>query len=172
MSDFNLDNLAPYDPDTKRPKAILVDIDGCVALGPTPFSGNSDDYSPNMPVIACVQAMYKDGYKIVYLTGRPESTRKTTFKWLIENVCPFEELYMRPDGSAEKSEVLKYLDFNTHIRSQYNAVFTLENCKEVVQMFRAIGLSSFKVHGDDNNLWKTKRSLNYLSTSRTRSMKS
>lgn len=48
------------------------------------------------------------GFKLVYLTGRKESTREATRQWLIKHLLPYgDELIMRQEGDYRKSHVYK-----------------------------------------------------------------
>lgn len=50
--------------------------------------------------------MNKDGI-VVYSTGRPERTRKTTIKWLVKNGLPIRAMCMRKDNDFRPSPVVK-----------------------------------------------------------------
>ncbi len=58
-----------YEPDPELPPAVLVDIDGTVALmaGRSPYDwGRVGSDLPNQPVIAAVRAMHAAGHAIVF----------------------------------------------------------------------------------------------------------
>ncbi|HCT81571.1 MAG TPA: 5'-hydroxyl kinase, partial [Micromonosporaceae bacterium] len=76
-------------PEEKKPDAILVDLDGTVAL-----MGHRSPYdstrvhldSPNQPVIRAVRAMYEAGHTIIYCSGRTDDSREATEAWLDKHV--------------------------------------------------------------------------------------
>jgi hypothetical protein len=65
---------------------------------------------PDDPVLAegraVVDRLAAD-HEIVYLTGRPESTRRQTEAWLERNVLPRAELIMRRAGDRRPARIAK-----------------------------------------------------------------
>jgi predicted kinase len=102
---FELPEAIPtvvYTPPVGKPDAILVDLDGTVAL-----MGDRSPYdvtrvhldAPNHGVIAAVRAMHAAGHTIVYCSGRTDDSRAGTEKWLDEHVgVPYAALHMRVTG--------------------------------------------------------------------------
>lgn len=141
---------ARYEGTPGKPKAILVDVDGTVARmnGRSPFdySKVSEDL-PNPAVIDVVQmASYAKGYKIVFLSGRPDSCRMDTEDWLFENVkVPIERLVMRPTGDNRTDYVTKQELFDQYIRDNYDVQWALDDRDQVVKMWRKLGLTCLQV---------------------------
>ena len=131
-----------YDPDPELPAAVLVDIDGTVALmtGRSPYDWDrvgSD--APNQAVIAAVRAMHAAGYAIVFCSGRDEVSRAETEAWLELYVdVPYEALFMRPGGDNRKDAVVKR-----------EIVGVFDDRHQVVRMWRALGLTVFQVAEGD-----------------------
>jgi uncharacterized HAD superfamily protein len=48
---------------------------------------------PNLPMIELAKNYKEDGFEVIILTGRPESTRKTTKEWLQKYNIPYDEIY-------------------------------------------------------------------------------
>ncbi len=141
--------LGPYG----SPKAILVDIDGTVAVhgSRSPYDETlvHEDW-PNDPVIAAVRAMYVTGHRIVFCSGRTEACRDATEKWLRQNVAvPYDALHMRPAGDMRKDAVVKLEIFDAHIRHAYNVVCVFDDRQQVVDAWRSIGLTVFQVAPGD-----------------------
>ena len=78
-----------YDPDPGLPEAILVDIDGTVALiaDRSPYDWSRVGDAPNHAVITAVRAMHAAGNTIVFCSGR-DDCRAETEAWLeLSSAC-------------------------------------------------------------------------------------
>jgi predicted kinase len=142
-----------YEPDPELPAAVLVDIDGTVALmtgrGPYDWHRVGSD-APNPAVIAAVRAMHAAGHAIVFCSGRDEVCRAETEAWLELFVgVPYEALFMRPEGDGRKDAVVKREIFDTEIRDRWRIVGVFDDRQQVVRMWRALGLTVFQVAEGD-----------------------
>lgn len=133
--------------------AVIVDIDGTVALSngrdPYDMSRVLED-APNENVIRIVEALYAQGYKILFTSARTEESRLDTFKWLshhigIEEFC----LFLRPAGDYREDAIVKQEIFENRIRSYFNVVVVLDDLDPVVRMWRDIGLTCLQVNCDN-----------------------
>lgn len=142
-----------YTPDPSLPHAIIVDIDGTVALK----HPDRDIYDltrvhmdlRNEPVIEAVQAAKRDGLAVVYCSGRDASARAETATWIAENVEVPGELWMRGEGDRRKDSIVKRELFDTHIRERYNVRYVLDDRQQVVDMWRRLGLTCLQVAPGD-----------------------
>jgi len=142
-----------YRPDPDLPAAVLVDIDGTVALmagrGPYDWSRVGSD-APNPAVITAVRAMHAAGHAIVFCSGRDEVCRAETEAWLELYVdVPYEALFMRPEGDNRKDAVVKREIFDSEIRDRWRIVGVFDDRQQVVRMWRALGLTVFQVAEGD-----------------------
>ena len=145
----------PYEiPSGKQPWAIIVDIDGTVALKGTrdPYDESrvSED-QPNPPVVDLVWDQYRDGYEILFCSGRSDNCRKETLDWLRETFdLPSDpKLFMRKAGDTRKDSIVKYELFNENIRDNYRVKYVLDDRNQVVEMWRALGLTCLQVAPGD-----------------------
>ena len=142
-----------YVPPPDAPQAVLVDIDGTVALmgGRSPYDESRvDQDAPHEPVIAAVRAMHAAGYRVVYCTGRSDACRAQTAAWLDRHVgVPYEALHMRRSGDGRRDAVVKAEIFDKHVRHAYRVLGVFDDRAQVVRMWRALGLTVFQV--DDGN---------------------
>lgn len=143
--------FAPYVPDTSKPRAIMIDIDGTVAkmVARSPYDETrvSEDI-PNESVIRAVRAMVHAGYFPVFCSGRTDGCRDATEVWLREHVLfpPYQYvLYMRAKGDTRKDNVVKLELFDKNIRDNFNVAFVLDDRDQVVEAWRSIGLTCFQV---------------------------
>ncbi|WP_432835767.1 AAA family ATPase [Dactylosporangium sp. CA-092794] len=140
---------APYEPPPDAPRAVIVDIDGTVALfnGRTPYDMTRvGEDLPNAPVIAAVRAMHAAGHEIVFCSGRTDDGRAATEAWLAEHVAvPYSALFMRAAGDPRRDSVVKAEIFDKEIRSRYHVVGVFDDRQQVVRMWRGLGLTVFQV---------------------------
>jgi len=145
--------VAAYQPDPDLPAAVLVDIDGTVALmadrSPYDWSRVGSD-APNPAVIAAVRAMHAAGHAIVFCSGRDEVCRPETEAWLELFVgVPHEALFMRPLDDSRKDAIVKREIFDTRIRDRWRVIGVFDDRQQVVRMWRALGLTVFQVAEGD-----------------------
>lgn len=140
----------PYTPDLTLPSAVLVDIDGTVALmqGRSPYDGtllHTD--SPNPVVVRLVKDLRHAGERIVFCSGRDEEHREVTRRWLLEHEVGAigDALLMRPTGDTRKDAIVKRELFDQHIRDNYAVRFVLDDRNQVVRMWRSLGLTCLQV---------------------------
>ncbi|WP_433057116.1 AAA family ATPase [Dactylosporangium sp. CS-033363] len=146
-------HAAAYEPPPDAPRAVLVDIDGTVALmsGRSPYDmGRVCEDRPNEPVIAAVRAMHASGHEIVFCSGRSDDARAATEVWLAEHVgVPYRALFMREFGDQRRDSVVKGEIFEKEIRSRYHVIGVFDDRMQVVRMWRDLGLTVFQVAEGD-----------------------
>jgi predicted kinase len=135
------------------PPVVLVDIDGTVAVmnGRSPYDMTRvGEDAPNPAVITAVRAMHAAGNAIVFCSGRDDSCRAQTQAWLAQHVrVPYEALFMRAQGDTRKDSVVKREIFDTEIRDRWRVVGVFDDRRQVVRMWRALGLTVFQVAEGD-----------------------
>jgi predicted kinase len=138
-----------YHPDPALPEAILVDIDGTVAL-----LGQRDPYDmthvsldqPHGSVITAVRAMHAAGHRIVFCSGRSEDARADTVTWLAKHVgVEYEALLMRAWHDHRPDAEVKAEIFEREIRHRWRITAVFDDRNQVVRMWRALGLTVFQV---------------------------
>lgn len=157
----------PYVPVDGAPEAILVDLDGTLALmgerGAFDWERVGED-EVNQPVLAAIwDAIMAHGHKpvhVIFMSGRDERCRKQTLRWLhqktglVVDPSSFDtdyrfdhrrELFMRPAGDTRQDAVVKLELFNQHIRHIYNVRHVFDDRNQVVEMWRKLGLTVFQV---------------------------
>lgn len=136
------------------PNAILVDIDGTVALrgsrNPYDESRVAED-TPNRPVINLVQALYIAGFEPIFISGRSDKCYTDTKAWLDRHIdIPFYGPFMRREGDYRADEVVKRELFEKYIRAHFNIRGVLDDRDRVVRMWREeLGLTCFQVAEGD-----------------------
>lgn len=149
----NATAVVPYEPPAGAPSAVMVDIDGTVALmanrSPYDETRVHEDH-PNTAVITAVRAMHAAGHAVVFCSGRTAACREATEKWLAEHVAvPYEALHMRAVGDMRKDSIVKTEIFDREIRHRYNVAAVFDDRDQVVAAWRALGLTVFQVAPGD-----------------------
>ncbi|MEU7755282.1 AAA family ATPase [Micromonospora sp. NPDC049101] len=144
---------AVHAPSSEPPEIVLVDIDGTVALAvsrsPYDMTRVGED-QPNTAVIAAVRAMHAAGYGVVFCSGRDASARPATEAWLARHVrIPYLGLHLRAVGDSRKDSIVKREIYDREIRDRFRVAGVFDDRVQVVQMWRALGLTVFQVADGD-----------------------
>lgn len=140
--------------DSPLPNAIIVDLDGTlsddtarshyVTDGKRDFNTYHFLASEDPRHEFCYQIVNRFivDTRVIFLTGRPESTRQATVNWLKDR-CGFVtgyDLIMRPDGVYIKNHIFKQNIYNTQIKGRYNILFAIDDLEEVCNMWQENGV--------------------------------
>lgn len=138
-----------YTPPPDAPRAVVVDLDGTVALmgGRSPYDHTRVHLDlPHQPVIDAVRALHAAGHTVIYCSGRVDACRADTEAWLDRHVgVPYAALHMRATGDQRKDSVVKREIFDREIRDRWHVVAVLDDRNQVVRMWREQGLTVFQV---------------------------
>lgn len=139
----------PYVPDPGKPRAVLCDIDGTLAIhngrGPYEMERCEEDLL-NEPVNQTLLNHLNQGDTVVLLSGRQEEVRPHTERWLAKQGVVYDELWMRPAGDRRGDDVVKAELFDTHVRDRFNVRMVLDDRDRVVALWRRMGLSCWQVN--------------------------
>lgn len=152
----------PLVQDKSLPHAIIVDIDGTVALKGerSPFDwGNVHKDTPNEPVVRMVESLASTTEtEWLFVSGRDEVCRDETIAWLqqylphaagVVGTTPKCKLWMRPKQDMRKDVVVKREIYDQHIAGKYYVTFVLDDRNQVVEMWRELGLTCLQVADGD-----------------------
>tara|TARA_B100000989_G_scaffold160060_1_gene119507 strand:- start:6424 stop:6882 length:459 start_codon:yes stop_codon:yes gene_type:complete len=128
-------------------KAIIVDIDGTISdrnhrlhylEGKKNWKKFFEEIHLDPPIkeiIALVEKDNLDGYKVIFVSGRPENLRKKTLTWIKSNI-EVEDfiLLMRPNKDFRKDVIIKAEIFQ-HILLEYNPVKAYEDSPEIQNLW-------------------------------------
>lgn len=142
-----------------RPQAVIWDLDGTLsddrarahfveveAGRKRDWDSYFDAIEEDPPIaasIAILHALRKDGFRVVFLTGRPEFTRARTERWLEANgLEEYDILLMRPPGEHRpagefKAEVIERLG------AEYDVLCAFEDRIDVAESLRVAGVPVF-----------------------------
>lgn len=160
------DGFQVVEQDESLPEAILCDLDGTLAIigDRSPYDAAKCDMDkPNWPVIKCVLAMHARGVKVIFMSGREDKFREPTIRFIeqwcqvnsqpltpggpvpaVHEVIPYE-LHMRGTSDQRKDSIVKTELFEANVAGKYNVLFILDDRNQVVDNWRAMGLTTFQV---------------------------
>lgn len=154
-SNIHTDTRFILEQNINLPKCVICDLDGTLALhnGRSPFD-DSKIYTDklNNYIRRILNAYNYLGTEIIYLSGRSETAREETEKWLVNNGCWYkynQKLYMRIDKDYRADNIVKKELFEKFIKDKYFVNFVLDDRDQVVKMWRDLGLLCLQVYYGD-----------------------
>ena len=134
-------------------QAIIVDVDGTLAhrVDRSPHDYNKVHTDAYDSIIGDIVTSCSDimGLNIIIMTGRPESAKADTVRWLYDNGLHFDAIFTRADGDYREDSLVKYDLYKEHIEPFYEVQFVLDDRNQVVKMWRDEGLKVLQVAEGD-----------------------
>lgn len=147
------------------PECIIIDIDGTLALHDTrnPFDYDKCmDDKLNWPIWELIRMIQKCRRNLItiIITGRsnqevkdPKSIftdiKQMTEAWLHKHDIEYNQIYIRSPFNSDPDYKFKEDIYNQHIKDQYNTLYVIEDRKQVIEMYRGLGLTVLDVAGWD-----------------------
>lgn len=141
---------------------IIVDLDGTLAdcshrqhfVTTKPanwpaFEAGIPFDPPHQHIVDLVNTLYESGWRIVLCSGRGEQSRTDTEIWLIEHDVRYHALYMRAFGDNRRDDIVKSEILDQIIEAGYEISFTLDDRKNVCDMWRSRGIPCLQVAPGD-----------------------
>lgn len=137
-----------YTPNESLTKAIIVDIDGTIALrhNRSPFEWDKVcQDQPRKFIIDLIKSYWKSKLQchIIFVSGRDSICRHETTEWIQDNMGLMYqsiELYMRKEGDQRKDTIVKEEIFWDNIADHYNVLSVFDDRPCVVEMWYDIGI--------------------------------
>lgn len=151
LTERSVDAVRVYSPQPGTPNAVMVDLDGTVALlDRSPFDESRVITDrPNTAVIETVRALSEQGLVVMFMSGRTAGCRADTEAWLHQHVItdrmPWCGPYMRKVGDGRPDHVVKLELFDRYVRDHYDVRMVLDDRDSVVALWRSIGLTCLQV---------------------------
>lgn len=164
--------IAPMSDDRKmieftgKKKAIIVDIDGTVALrnnrSPFDYEKAYEDRVDHRMAHLLKNIIGETEYEVFFVTGREDigNCRKITTAWINDNIYPKQghdgflpvdnwRLLMRAEGDHRSDDITKTEIYMNCIEPWYDVVCVFEDRNRVVKMWRDLGLLVAQVYDGD-----------------------
>lgn len=139
----------PQEINPDLPYIVISDIDSTIAE-----KGNRGIYEfekagcdkPIKATCEILRGMHLLGYLVALITGRPETSREVTEKWLKDNGIHYNYLFMRNPVDMRRNVIYKEDSYVSNIRGKFNTLFVMEDGKEACEMFKGKqGLRVFEI---------------------------
>lgn len=143
--------VVPYVPVPGAPRAVMVDVDGTIALmvGRSPYDATRvHEDQPNQPVIEAVKLFIAARYQVIFCSGRSDECFAETVAWISKEFPELGNdiiLWMRKAGDGRKDSIVKSELFDQHIRNRWDVRYVFDDRDQVVDMWRDMGLVVFQV---------------------------
>jgi len=139
-----------YVRNTKLPKAIVVDVDGTVAIkgDRSPFDWSKVGQDTPRGFITLLLLSYLKQWEsdsVIFLSGRDSACRHQTLTWLSKHLhIPIYNinLFMRKEGDMRKDSIIKLELFKDHIANNYDVLAVFDDRPQVVDMWYDIGIEN------------------------------
>lgn len=151
---------------TGKKKAIIVDIDGTIALrnnrSPFDYEKVYEDRVDHRMAHLLKNLINETEYEVFFVTGREAigNCHDLTKKWINDNIYPIQghdgflpvdnwKLFMRAEGDHRSDEITKKEIYENRIKPWYDVVCVFEDRNRVVKMWRDLGLLVAQVYDGD-----------------------
>lgn len=128
---------------------IIFDIDGTLAHHNhvrSPFEWDKVDIDVVDTIVADQARFHKQlGHIVFVVSGRDDSCKDITEKWLQVNNIPYDKIFMRKNKDNRQDTVVKEEIYMTEIKDKYNVRVVYDDRNSVVKMWRDLGLKVLQV---------------------------
>lgn len=137
-----------------NPACVIVDIDNTVAHNDGRRGWYEYDKvhldTPKWDVIGVIELVALGGDQIVFVSGREDSCREVTAKWLETHLNIDDlHLYMRKTGDHRPDDVVKHEILMNEVVKDWWPTLVFDDRSRVVKMWRQCGLTTFQVADGD-----------------------
>lgn len=80
-------------------------------------------------------------HHIILCSGRPDSYREETIKWLDKHNIVYDALFMRDRNDFRRDDIVKEQILDFEILTRYTPYFSIDDRKQVVEMWRRRGIT-------------------------------
>ena len=151
-NDYVRPMLIRFMTDAHLPSAVICDLDGTLALhnGRSPYDTTKCETNLlNENISWIVKREWNESKDVLLVSGREESFRPETERWLKVNNIKYTALFMRPQGDKRKDNIVKQEIYEQSIKGKYNVLYVLDDRLRVCRMWYEQGLTVLRVGDPD-----------------------
>lgn len=142
------------EPEVRLPSIVICDLDATLALhqGREPFEWDLLKTDKMDSRLRLLLNNFMGLYKVVFITGRPESARLATTEWLQDPENKLHDnwvLYMRKNNDFSHGDDYKEKVYREKIEGKYNVLCVFEDSNKCVTRWRELGLLTCQVENSD-----------------------
>ncbi len=140
--------------DPSLPDAVLCNLDGTLVHLKSRDASNTsvrDLESLNIPVANALEGFGRalSDSRVILLSGRPDTYREDTIRFLDEHEIRFDTLLMRRVDDGREDALVKREFYEQQIKGNYNVRAVFDHRLEACRMWNALGLPLFRVGDPD-----------------------
>jgi predicted kinase len=142
----------PEKTDTTKQPAVIVDVDGTIALNVGRNYYNMTrilEDAPNEPICELVRMLKEKGYWIVIVSGRDDSCKADTETWMKCHNIPYDVIHMRKEGDSRKDVIVKQELYETSIKPFFDVRYAIDDRPQVVRGWRELGITVLQLNDVD-----------------------
>ena len=154
---FNLESM--YFQKTERllydenlPDCVVFDVDGTLAhhgdRNIFDWSRVRED-SLDLHMAKIYNLYEKNDIHMIVMTGRDGAARDNTIKWLFDKQLHFDTLLIKGENDNRKDIIIKKELYDNHIKGKFNVLAVFDDRKQVVEMWRSLGILALHVDSGD-----------------------
>lgn len=158
-NDYLAPEIGPPAYDASLPDAIVSDLDGTLAIlnGRNPYDASTCDQDGLNGSVAQILKLWwgndraANGSEIILVSGRPDTHREPTERFLKKQDIPYNHLYMRGADDRRQDVEVKRDIYENHIKGRYNVVAVFDDRLQVCRQWHSLGLPLFRVGSPDSD---------------------
>lgn len=152
MTEFG--GLKQYQPDYSKPKAVIFDLDGTLALmndrGPFEWAKvGTDTVNEHVADLFKMIRVCHPDWKIITLSGRDGVCVEGTKDWLVDNSLVSDYHYQRKEGDGRRDSIIKEEIFWKELAPNFDIQYAVDDRQQVVDMWEMIGVQVWQVQQTD-----------------------
>jgi predicted kinase len=146
---FRREEIKPLIQDKSLIHVVVCDVDNTVAeiTHRSPYDASTclNDI-PISHAVEMIKLCYKNGYKIIFLSGRQDKFKDLTSQWLDKHIGVPYDLFMRKTGDLRKDAIIKEEIYRNNIEGKYYTQFIFDDRLQCVDMWYKLNLPIFRVN--------------------------
>lgn len=136
----------PYPYINGLPDCYVFDIDGTLAHATNRSMYDYEKVGSDTLDTHVADILKSLSDKMIFImSGREDSCREATIKWLNDNGIYYNGLFMRPAGDKRKDSIIKRELWEQNIKDKCNVLGVFDDRNQVVDLWRSLGLKCFQV---------------------------
>lgn len=137
--------------DRKLPSAYIFDLDGSLALhnGRSPFDYSKVEEDTVNESLRIIMNRIDRLSAIFLVSGRPDSCRDMTERWLKSHEIEYTALFMRKTDDNRNDSIIKREIYEAEIKDKYQVMGWFDDRLRVCREIHALGLPLFRVGDPD-----------------------
>lgn len=139
--------------DRQLPPAFIFDMDGTLAIhdGRSPYDYPKLESDIVNESVRTILNLVPQPRAVFIVSGRPDTYREATERWLKTNEIEYTALYMRKGDDSRNDTIIKREIYQEHIEGKYHVMAWFDDRLRVCREIHRLGLPLFKCGDPDSD---------------------